>query len=241
MRMHRAAVFGVVTLLGLTSANALEPGLPSKTAVYIAAARAIGNKNPDPAQKNPDHVAILFLGPRERALLPDYPMDALDLDYADAMRRIPNPGNVTTQTIRTKFFDKAMIDAYKEGVRHVVVLGAGFDSRAYRIDLGIARGVTFFEVDSPPTQEYKKQRVKDIFRELPGFVRYVPMDFTKDSLLAQLERAGYDAQARTFFLWEGVTEYLPEAAVKARYTLCGTTPHRAARSRSITSSRRIPT
>jgi methyltransferase (TIGR00027 family) len=50
--------------------------------------------------------------------------------------------------------------------------------------------------------------------ELPSTVSYVPMDFTKDDLLTQLTKAGYSQREKTFFLWEGVVFYLPEAAVK---------------------------
>src|SRR5215475_8355066 len=83
--------------------NAVEPGLPSKTSIWVAAARAIGAKNPDEELRNPDYLAAKFLGPRERALLPDYPMDALDLDYEDALRRIPGPAFVTSMVIRTRY------------------------------------------------------------------------------------------------------------------------------------------
>src|SRR5262245_11099121 len=72
------------TLLAVVT-TALEPGLPSKTAVYIAAARAIGARNPDDKQRNPDYLAIKFLGPRERMLLPDYPVDAIDLPFKEAL------------------------------------------------------------------------------------------------------------------------------------------------------------
>src|SRR5215467_7895926 len=76
-------------LLVASGAAALEPGLPSKTAVWAAAARAVGSKNPDPKLRNPDYLAIKFLGPRERAILPvDYKMDALDLGYDAAMKQL---------------------------------------------------------------------------------------------------------------------------------------------------------
>src|SRR4051812_24043585 len=77
-----AVLFCVVTI------QAVEPGLPSKTAVWAAAARALGSKNPDPKERNPDYLAIKFLGPRERAILSDYPLDALDLDYQSAMKQL---------------------------------------------------------------------------------------------------------------------------------------------------------
>jgi methyltransferase (TIGR00027 family) len=213
MRWKPFARIAVVFLLFGSISEAVEPGLPSKTAVYIAAARAIGSKNPDPQLRNPDYLAIKFLGPRERAILPDYPMDALDLDYDAALKRIPNPHGVTVQTFRTKAFDAALLEALRKGARQVVVLGAGFDSRGYRFQSQL-RGVRFMEVDYGPTQEYKKARVKEILGAIPANVSYVPMDFTKDSLLEQLVNAGYSERQKTFCLWEGVTFYLPESAVK---------------------------
>lgn len=75
--------------------------------------------------------------------------------------------------------------------------------------------VTFLEVDYGPTQEYKKQRVKEILGALPKSVRYVPMDFTKDDLLTQLQKAGYSHRAKSLFIWEGVTQYIPEASIKS--------------------------
>jgi methyltransferase (TIGR00027 family) len=125
-------------------------------------------------------------------------MDALDLGFQAAMRRIPNPGNVATQTFRTKAFDGALLDALRHGARQVVVLGAGFDSRAYRFGPQFRR-VRFIEVDDGPTQEYKKERVKAVLGTIPRNVSYVPMDFTKDSLLDELVKAGYSEQQRTFF------------------------------------------
>ena len=202
-----------LSMLAATTA-ALEPGLPSKTAVWAAAARAIGSKNPDPNLRNPDYLAIKFLGPREREILAaDYPMEALDLGYEQAMRRLGDRLPVMSHAFRTKAFDAALLDALSKGVHQVVILGAGFDSRGYRFESQL-RDVRFIEVDSGPTQEYKKQRVNEIFGTLPKNVSYVPVDFTKDNLLEQLGKAGYSEQQQAFFLWEGVTVYLPEAAVK---------------------------
>ena len=72
-----------------------------------------------------------------------------------------------------------------------------FDSRGYRFQSQL-RGVRFMEVDSGPTQKYKKQRVKEIFGALPRNVSYVPMDFTKDNLLEELVKAGYSEQRKAF-------------------------------------------
>lgn len=209
--------------------EALEPGLPSKTAVWAAAARAVASKNPNPELRNPDYLAIRFLGPRERAILSaDIDMAALDLDFSSAIEKLGRRLPVVTHAYRTKAFDAAMLAALKNGVRQVVVLGAGFDSRGYRFQSEL-RGMRFMEVDYGPTQDYKKQRVKEILAALPGNVTYVPMDFTKDELRTQLVKAGYSEKEATFFLWEGVTEYLPESAV--RDTLHFVRDHAAAGSR----------
>lgn len=140
-------------------------------------------------------------------------MDALDLDFDGAMKQLGESLPVAVMTYRTKRFDAAMLDAVQDGARQIVVLGAGFDSRAYRFQSQL-RGVRLMEVDYGPTQAYKKQRLSEIAAVIPSNVSFVPMDFTKDNLLEQLRNAGYSEQQKTFFLWEGVTYYLPEAAVK---------------------------
>ena len=203
----------VFLFLAGTTFKAVEPGLPSKTAVYVAAARALGSKDPDPQVRNPDYLAIKFLGRRERAVLPDIPMDALDLDFDSAMKQLGPHLLVAVMTYRTKRFDAALLDALQNGARQVVVLGAGFDSRGYRFQSQLG-DVRVMEVDYGPTQAYKKQRLGEILEVIPPNVSFVPMDFTKDNLLDQLRNAGYSEQQNTFFLWEGVTYYLPESAVK---------------------------
>ncbi|HYP12766.1 MAG TPA: SAM-dependent methyltransferase [Bryobacteraceae bacterium] len=199
----------------ISPAIAVEPGLPSKTSVVAATLRAIGAKHPDAELRNPDFLAIKLLGPAERAIVEDFPTDALDLDFDAAVQRLsaPDRGSVTTMNLRTKHIDKALDDALGDRVRQVIILGAGLDSRGYRFRER-SRGVRFLEVDYGPTQEYKKQRVKDLFGKLPSEVRYVPMDFTKDDLLSQLRTGGYSEKERSFFIWEGVSMYLPEAAVR---------------------------
>ena len=212
-RITLPCIVVVAMILG-SIARAVEPGLPSRTAVWAAAARAVGAKNPDPGKRNPDYLAVKFVGPRERALLPDYDMAALDsASFDEAMRRVGFKLPVTSHAYRTRAFDQALLDAIRVGAKQVVVLGAGFDSRGYRFARDL-RGVRCMEVDFPPTQEYKKQRVKEVLGALPSSVAYVPMDFTRDDLLTQLGKAGYSQREKTFFLWEGVVFYLPEAAVQ---------------------------
>jgi methyltransferase (TIGR00027 family) len=215
MRDRMLAIVVALTVGALAvGALAVDPGLPSKTSVLTASLRAVGAKNPDSAFRNPDYLAIRFVGPRERALLKDFPMDALDLDYPHALERLApqDRGSVTTMFIRTKHIDAALDTALRDGTRQIVILGAGFDSRGYRFRDRL-RGMRFLEVDYGPTQEYKKQRVREVLGALPKDVRYIPMDFTKDDLLAQLAKGGYSERERSLYIWEGVTMYLPETAI----------------------------
>jgi len=151
MPFKQSARIIVFLFLAGTTFKAVEPGLPSKTAVYVAAARALGAKDPDPQRRNPDYLAVKFLGPRERALLPELQLDALDLDFDSAMKQLGKDLLVGVMAYRTKAFDAALLDAVQHGATQVVVLGAGFDSRAYRFQSQLGN-VHFIEVDLGPTQ-----------------------------------------------------------------------------------------
>ncbi len=214
MKLKPLAIAAALIVFGVCIARSVEPGVPSRTAIGAAVGRAIGAKNPNPEFRNPDYLAIRFLGRRERALITDFPAEILDLDFETAMKRYPNPPFVTAMFIRTKYFDRVLAEALDRKVTQVVVLGAGLDSRGYRFKERL-QGVKFFEVDYGPTLENKKQRVKEIFGHLPEQVRYVAMDFTKDDLLTELQKAGYREDEPTVFLWEAVVFYLPETAVKS--------------------------
>lgn len=106
---------------------------------------------------------------------------------------------------RTRFFDDAVTDALDAGVRQVVVVAAGYDSRAWRL----ARpGVRFFEVDHPATQADKRGRAPG------GGPTYVPVEFGVDSPADALVAAGYRADEPSVFTVEGVTMYLTEPQVR---------------------------
>lgn len=106
---------------------------------------------------------------------------------------------------RTRFFDDAVTDALDAGIRQVVVLGAGYDSRAWRL----ARpGVRFFEVDHPATQSDKRGRAP------AAGPRYVPVDLGVDEPREALSAAGHDPARPSLFIAEGLTMYLTEARVR---------------------------
>ena len=199
--------------------HAVDPGKPSVSALEVTAYRAIGAKHPDPAIRNGDTLAARFLGKDERDILAkaksDIVLKALEMDTESGWASLGvRRGFAQAVHVRTRHIDAMFEEGLASGANQVVVLGAGLDSRAYRFSTRLG-GARVFEVDFPPTQEYKKNRVKEILGSLPAHVRYVPIDFTKDDLKTVLRSAGDDPSKKTFFIWEGVTFYIPESAVDA--------------------------
>ena len=87
----------------------------------------------------------------------------------------------------------------------LVILGAGLDSRAWRLDC--LRDAVVFEVDHPSTQAWKRARSAAVPYKAKD-VRFVAMDFERDQLAPLIQSAGFDPDKRSFWLWEGVTLYL---------------------------------
>jgi len=127
--------------------------------------------------------------------------------YAD--RRLP--GARTSAIARTRLIDDALLAALQTGIGQVVILGAGFDCRAYR--LAPLRAATVFEVDFPATLRAKLSGLRQIVSDLPEHVRFVEIDFNQQELPEVLARAGFDPTRAVVFLWEGVTNYLTADAV----------------------------
>ena len=202
--------------------NQASPGI-SKTSIYVAAGRAVGAREPDPSARNPDYLAEQLLGdPSELDL--DHPaVRALSLGYDDAMKDLEVVSTVRMMTVRTRFIDEALERAIAAGATQVVILGAGFDSHAYRCRDLLAR-VKVFEVDRPATQALKKQRVNDVLGGPPVNLTYVAIDFQHENLPDVMTRHGDDPAQRTFFIWEGVTMYLPEEAVRDTLRFVATHP-----------------
>ena len=118
-------------------------------------------------------------------------------------------------TARERYVDDFLKACLAEGLDQVVLLGAGFDTRAYcgagRI-AGIER-TRVFEVDHPATQALKLVRLKKVIDPLPAFVTFVPVDFNTQTLGERLFAAGYDEHGKTLFIWQGVTMYLTPEGV----------------------------
>ena len=186
----------------------------SRTSIYTAAGRAVGAREPDPSVRNPDHLAETLLGDPSSFDINHTIVRALNLSYDEAMKDVEVISTVRMMLVRTRFIDDALARAVTDGAAHVVILGAGFDSHAYRCRELLA-DVKVYEVDRPATQALKKQRVHEALGGPPSNLTYVPMDFQHDDLAEILRRHGHDQSQRTFFIMEGVTMYVPEDGVRA--------------------------
>jgi methyltransferase (TIGR00027 family) len=110
--------------------------------------------------------------------------------------------------------DDLLQEKLVEGLQQLVILGAGFDSRAYRFEQ-LEEGVSVFEVDHPATQATKIKKVRSILKKLPDYVTYVSVDFTQETLRDTLLENGLDQHLKTLFIWEGVVMYLNQQAVES--------------------------
>jgi methyltransferase (TIGR00027 family) len=112
---------------------------------------------------------------------------------------------------RTTFYDAAL-ERHLNDIAQLVILGAGFDTRSYRMRPEAA--VQCFEVDVPKTQEFKRQMLKKANIDT-SLVTYVPADFQVDDWFGKLVAAGFNPERPSFFLWESVTMYLDRHAVES--------------------------
>ena len=113
---------------------------------------------------------------------------------------------------RTRFIDDLIEKSAKEGVQQYVILGAGYDSRANRLNL--TPSLKIFEVDQPEVSDIKLSKLP---KDLPNLenITYVNVDFSYQSLSEQLLTAGFDQTKSTIFTLEGVSQYITKEAVSS--------------------------
>jgi methyltransferase (TIGR00027 family) len=114
---------------------------------------------------------------------------------------------------RKRYIDEVLSEAAGGSVEAVVNLGAGFDTRAFR--LPELKSVPVWEVDQRANIETKRRRLRAVLGEVPDHVKLVSIDFDKEDLEAVLASNGYLQSTSTFFIWEGVTQYLSGPGVRA--------------------------
>lgn len=178
-----------------------------KSAEYTTLLRAHGSWDKD--VKNPDYMAKTFLGMKNKLFL--WYLKLLGKFCRMSFERSA-PGLYWYPQVRTKHIDGILAESIQTGIDQLVILGAGYDSRPYRFRERL-EGVRIFELDFPGTLFQKKRRLIKIFGSLPEYVTYVPINFNSRQIKKSLFESGYSPNKRTFFIWEGVSMYLPKESM----------------------------
>lgn len=188
----------------------------SRTAEIVCFFRAIEQQRPPAERVVDDPLAARLLPPHLAALASWGPTRQL-LDTTPSF----GPGGLQRYVAaRHRVMDELLVSFASSGAGQVVILGAGLDTRAWRLGPGHP-GVPFFEVDFPATQTEKRRRIarRDGAVSGPSLSPIlVPVDFERDDIAVALLRAGLDAGRPSFFIWEGVTMYLTLDAIRATIT-----------------------
>jgi len=116
--------------------------------------------------------------------------------------------------LRSRFAEDHLVEAVERGVSQYIILGAGFDTFAFRQPAWASK-LKIFEVDQPASQAQKLSRLKDVGITVPSNLKFAEIDFERESLREGLERHGISMIEPSFFSWLGVTMYLKEEAIDA--------------------------
>ncbi len=176
---------------------------PSKTALRVAALRAV-HQIVDQTPKILVDLVVLKL------LDPTY-VEGISRDSA----RYQMPQSLRLRAhvlIRSRFAEDRLALAVRRGVRQFLLLGAGFDTFAYR-QPDWARQLRIFEVDQPQSQREKRERLTRAGIWTPSNVKFVPIDFEQTSLAKGLRASAFDPAQPTFISWLGVMVYLSQDAI----------------------------
>ena len=183
---------------------------PSETAFFAALRRAIANKDFGNDSFGPDFLAEYFLPPHFRFFIKFKKIRENTKDKLNSFL----PGLNEYMIARTAYFDDLFANALKKEFPQIVLLGAGYDTRAFRF-AELNKSSKIIELDIAPTQNWKKQCLKKAKIDMPENVTLAPINFNTESLKDVLEKVGYDSEQKTLFIWEGVSYYLEAESVDA--------------------------
>src|ERR1700729_2656650 len=183
----------------------------AQTAVGPMVLVALEQSEPPERRLVDDDLAARFLPAPTRWLVTVTPPNLMRRLAMAAMER-EGPGLWASMNCRKRYIADKVTESL-DGIDAVVVLGAGFDTLAYR--LAKKTGIPIFEVDQPVNIDRKAAAVQRALGQQPASIRLVPLDFERDDVLNVLAEHGYRPDSRTFFVWEAVTQYLSPEAVDA--------------------------
>jgi methyltransferase (TIGR00027 family) len=186
---------------------------PSRTAAWVAFLRGLGASLPRDLRLSDDPYGLSFASV--------VPVPGLALGARVLLERLPLlSGKLRTAVValqlRSRAIDDAVLAFVRGGGQQIVILGAGFDCRAWRL-LAEERDVTVFEVDHPATQRRKRERMAG---ERGARVRFLAWDFEREDLNKLPDRLadlGFSREAPSITVLEGVVMYLTPDAIEATF------------------------
>ena len=186
----------------------------STTAMRVALRRAAHQLLDDPLVFE-DPLALRILGPKAQESLRARVRDREGSRFARLLR--------AHLAARSRFCEEELAAATAAGVAQYVILGAGFDTSAYRPRSG-EKPLQVFEVDHPATQGKKREALARAGIAEPRNLAFVPIDFETQSLAEELRNAGFETGHVAFFSWLGVVPYLRRTAIEASLQFIGSLP-----------------
>lgn len=195
----------------------------SITALVCAYARAYHAEHDNPKIFD-DYLARKLFTDEEYKQIGVYQAEALKFyapevaatnpDQASAIVWVMQHQSAPITLSRSRYAEDTLEEAIAQGVRQYVILGAGFDTFAFRKP-ELLKQIDVFEVDHPATQAAKLQRLARLGWGIPQQLHFVPVDFVHENISDALARSSYNPHLLTLFSWLGVTYYLPHEAVMA--------------------------
>jgi methyltransferase (TIGR00027 family) len=180
---------------------------PSESATVLAFCRALAAKDEREEIRGSDVLAEYFL--TEEGIKPL--KDGASRKWS--IQKLITSPKYGYSISRTAYFDFIFKKYLSENISQIVILGAGYDTRAYRFH-DVLGATKIYEVDMQTTQNRKIDILERNKIKIPGNATFVSLNFETDSLEEVLLRAGFQNGTRTLYIWEGVTYYLKEDAIK---------------------------
>ena len=192
----------------------MQKNNPSRTAQYMALFRAIETVRPSQKRLFNDPFAMIFL---DNKLKLTVKISSIPFLRRLIFKIIQNkaPGALSSGIARTKYIDDLLEQTIADGVKQVIILGAGYDTRALRLDF--LKNVSIIEIDHPDTSNIKIKKLENTIGNLPTNVKYYQIDFKKQNLTDLATEYHLNLDIPTTIIWEGVTNYLNQDSVNKTF------------------------
>ncbi len=193
----------------------------SRTAQYMAFFRALETKRRTGDRLFSDPFAIHFLDRKLRLAVRASNLPFFKTYLKKTIQK-KIPGARSSGVARTKYIDDLLFSTIKTGVKQVIILGAGFDTRGSRLEF--LRSIPVIEIDHPNTSNYKIDIYTTRLGALPQNVTYCQIDFNKQSLEQLADENKFNLLIPTTIIWEGVTNYLTADAIDKTFSFVSKFP-----------------